>query len=403
MSTQQTVTSRAIAAPRAAALLLAHWAWLLGCAACALTAAWAGVPIAPLTGAAALAATPALAGFVLLPWVARRRVAAGLLLVWGVSALGLTAGTGGVNSALAMMFVVPPSLALALGRRWAPEAGAVCVLGYALAAALSASTSGASLAPFPEIMAVLSLAMAAALMALGQNPGTAPGDPGDAGRRIAEVSHELRTPLTHILGFSEMIERRIFGELNERYVEYAGLIRKSGNHLLALVNDVLDLSRAESGRLEVERERFDVRAIIEEVVREAADAAEKKHIALAMVTPETPLMLNADPMAVRRMLINTLGNALKFTPEGGRVIVQAALQGGAVVLDTIDNGPGIAEDDRAKIGVAYERGSGGARAEGTGLGLSLVRALAGLHGGALSFHDAPGGGALVRIKLPETP
>lgn len=403
MSTQQTVITGPIAAPRAVALLLAHWGWLLGCAVCALATAAEGAPLAPLAAAAALAAAPALAAFFLAPWLGRRRVDAGLLLVWGVSALGLVAGTGGVNSALAMMFAVPPSLALALGRRWAPEAGAVCVLGYALAAALSASAPGSSLAPFPEIMAVLSLAMATALMALGQNPETAAGDADDAGRRIAEVSHELRTPLTHILGFSEMIERRIFGELNERYVEYAGLIRKSGNHLLALVNDVLDLSRAESGRFEVDRERFDVRAIIEEVVREAADTAEKKHITLAMVTPETPLMLNADPTAVRRMLINTLGNALKFTPEGGRVIVQAALQSGVVVLDTIDNGPGIAEDDRKKIGVAYERGSGGARAEGTGLGLSLVRALAALHGGALSFHDAPGGGALVRIKLPVTP
>lgn len=402
MSTQQTVTHQPIAVPRAAHLLWAHWAWLAGCAACA-GLAWAfGAPAAPLAGAAALAAAPAFAAFALAPWLGRRLVDLGLMAVWAWCAFGLTAGTGGVNSPFAMMLVVPSALALALGRPWAPEAAAAAVLGYAAAAALAVWRPGPDLSPFPETMAVVALALAGALMATLRRTGEG-GAGDDAGRRIAEVSHELRTPLTHILGFSEMIERKIFGELNERYVEYAGLIRKSGNHLLALVNDVLDLSRAESGRFELERERFDVRAIMEEVVRDAADAAQRRRIALAMVTPETPIMLSADPVAVRRMLINTLGNALKFTPEGGRVIVRAGVQGGALVLDTIDNGPGIPESDRAKIGVAYERGSGGARAEGTGLGLSLVRALAGLHGGALSFHDAPGGGALVRITLPLTP
>ncbi|MEZ6024257.1 MAG: ATP-binding protein [Hyphomonadaceae bacterium] len=100
------------------------------------------------------------------------------------------------------------------------------------------------------------------------------------------------------------------------------------------------------------------------------------------------------------MLINTVGNAIKFTPEGGRVMVTAAAAESALVLEPIDNGPGIPEAERETLGQEFERGSGGAKAEGTGLGLALVRALAGLHGGALSFHEAPGGGALVRITLP---
>jgi cell cycle sensor histidine kinase DivJ len=135
-------------------------------------------------------------------------------------------------------------------------------------------------------------------------------------------------------------------------------------------------------------------------VRLSIDGAEKKQIQLGMVTPETPLLVHADARAVKRMLINTVGNAIKFTPEGGRVMVVAEPRDGVLVLDTIDNGPGIPEEDREKLGQAYERGSGGARAEGTGLGLALVRALATLHRGALSFHDAPGGGALVRVTLP---
>jgi cell cycle sensor histidine kinase DivJ len=219
-------------------------------------------------------------------------------------------------------------------------------------------------------------------------------------RRVAEVSHELRTPLTHILGFSEMIERQIFGEVGARYVEYAGLIRKSGAHLLGLVNDLLDLSRIDAGKFELQFGVFDVRVVIEDIVRLSVDSAEKKQIALGMLTSETPLNVRADDRAVKRMLINTVGNAIKFTPEGGKVIVQAAAANGALQIDTIDNGPGIPADERETLGNAYERGSGGARAEGTGLGLSLVRALAELHGGGLSFHDAPGGGALVRITLP---
>ena len=100
------------------------------------------------------------------------------------------------------------------------------------------------------------------------------------------------------------------------------------------------------------------------------------------------------------MLTNIVANAVKFTPEGGRVQVSASVQAGALVLEVADSGPGIAEDERARLGAPYERGVAGANAPGAGLGLSLVRALAGLHGGALSFHTAAGGGALVRISLP---
>ncbi|HRP10641.1 MAG TPA: HAMP domain-containing sensor histidine kinase, partial [Terricaulis sp.] len=280
---------------------------------------------------------------------------------------------------------------------WTAGAGAVAVLAYAAAAGLATLAPAPALGAFPEMAAAAALALAAALMALAQaRPKAAPA----MGERIAEVSHELRTPLTHILGFSEMIERQIFGPVSERYVEYAGLIRKSGGHLLGLVNDLLDLSKMDAGRYEIEREQFDARAIVEEVVRLSADAAAKKQIALGMTTPEAPLNVSADPRALRRILINTLGNALKFTPEGGRVIIAAAAEEGALLLDTIDNGPGIPEAERERLGQAFERGAGVERIEGAGLGLSLVRALAALHGGALSFHDAPGGGALVRVRLP---
>ncbi len=313
-------------------------------------------------------------------------------------AVGLCAGSGGALSPLAASFAIAPALALALRRRWAPEAGAAAVLGYAAAAALALTSPAPSLGPLPELLSVGAIAFAAGLMALGQGGG---GERAQAtGQRIAEVSHELRTPLTHILGFAEMIERQVFGELGARYVEYAGLIRRSGNHLLELVNDLLDLSKIEAGRYELDLAEFDVRAIVEEVVRLSLDSAEKKQVALGMVTPEAALIVRADERALRRMLINIVGNALKFTPEGGRVMAIARVEDNALVLEASDTGPGIPEAERETLGHAYERGSGGARAEGTGLGLAMVRALAALHGGALSFHDAPSGGALVRITLP---
>lgn len=399
MSTKSAVTIPAKAAPRPFGIVLALWAWAIGVVFVGIVSALNGAKIGPLAVASALALAPSFTGFMLLPRLGSRWGALSFICVWLLTAIGLISGTGGAGSPLTATLLIAPAAALALGRPWAPEAGAAAVLGFALAAFLAGMEARADLGPFPETLAVVAIAFAAGLMALSREA------PAQArtqvmGERIAEVSHELRTPLTHILGFSEMIERQIFGELSERYVEYAGLIRKSGTHLLGLVNDLLDLSRIDAGRYEVETGDFDVRGVVEEVVRLSIDGAEKKQIQLGMVTPDAPLWVHADARAVKRMLINTIGNAIKFTPEGGRVLVVAEARDGALMLDTIDNGPGIPEEDREKLGQAYERGSGGARAEGTGLGLALVRALATLHRGTLSFHDAPGGGALVRVTLP---
>ena len=351
-----------------------------------------------LAGAVALGLAPAVGALILLPRLNHPVAAAGVIAVWLVTACGLVAGSGGAASPLAVMFAIGPAWALAVGRRWAPEAGAAAVLAYALSVWLARFSGGESLGAFPETLAVIALMLLAGLMAISQQRQQQHG--ADAFARLAEVSHELRTPLTHILGFSEMIERKIFGDLGDRYAEYAGLIRKSGLHLLSLVNDLLDMSKIEAGRYELQKVAFDARAVVEEVVRLSADSAAKKEIALGMLTPDQPLIVNADDRALKRMLINVVGNAIKFTPAGGRVMVSLIVQDRAVVLETSDNGPGIPEHERETLGRPYQRGSAGAHAEGTGLGLSLVRALAGLHGGELSFHDAPGGGALVRITLP---
>jgi cell cycle sensor histidine kinase DivJ len=353
--------------------------------------------------ATALAIAPALSTLILLPQLGRRGTALVVLATWMLAAIGLLAGSGGALSPLAVLFVLPPVLALALGRRWTAEAGAASLLAYAAGAGLALLMPApvVLLGPFPEILGVITLATIAALLALIQARAPETPLPNDAlAQRVAEVSHELRTPLTHILGFAELIETQIFGPIGERYVEYAGLIRRSGSQLLELVNDHLDVSRIEAGKYELDLEEFDARAIVDEVVRMSSDSAARKSIALSAWTPSEPLMVRADVRALRRMLINTVGNALKFTPEGGRVIVAAKAAGEMLVLETIDSGPGISAADRARLGQAYERSARDADIEGAGLGLSLVRAMSGLHGGALSFHDAPGGGALVRIELP---
>jgi signal transduction histidine kinase len=398
VSTQTAVTTPAKAAPRVVLLAWACWLWLAGVSGTAALAFFNGAEPRSLAWAAALAIAPAFTSFMLLPRLGGKWAALSLLLVWLLSTIGLIAGTGGAASPLTAMLLVAPALALAIKRPWAAELGAGAVLGFAVAALLALGEPAHALGPFPETLSVVAIALAAGLMALSRHE-PAPREQA-MGARIAEVSHELRTPLTHILGFSEMIERQLFGEIGGRYVEYAGLIRKSGAHLLGLVNDLLDLSKIEAGRYEIVREEFDVRGVIEDVVRVSIDAAEKKQIALGMVTPEAPLLVHADARAVTRMLINTIGNAIKFTPEGGKVVVSASVVDGALRLDTLDNGPGFPEGERDKLGQAFERGSGGARAEGTGLGLALVRALCDLHGGTMSLLDAPGGGALVRVVLP---
>lgn len=384
--------------PDAVTIALALWAWLAASVLVALAAWAAGAEIAPLGEALALAIAPALGGFVLLPVLGGWVGAAALMLVWALAVMGLVAGSGGALSPLVAAFAIVPAWTGVLRRGWAAEAGAVSVLGYAAASGLSLldTEPAAPLGAFPEAMAVVSLGFAAALLAVAHRRGRR----GSMAYELAGVSHDLRTPLTHILGFSEMIERRMFGDLGERYVEYAGLIRQSGAHLLEVVNDVLDLSKIGAGKFELDLAEFDARDVADEVVRMAVDSATRKSIVLGLTTPGAPLRVRGDVVALRRILINTLGNAVKFTPQGGRVLLAARAEGGSAIFETSDTGPGFSRRERGELGGAFSRGAHAAGAEGAGLGLALVRALAELHGGALELRDAPGGGALVRVSLP---
>jgi len=220
-------------------------------------------------------------------------------------------------------------------------------------------------------------------------------------RFLANMSHELRTPLNAIMGFADMMRQRIFGPLPGKYVEYADLIHDAGAHLLDLINDVLDMSKIEASKYELALEEFDAREPVAAALRLLRVQADESGVQLRGLLPAEALEVNADRRAVKQIVINLVSNALKFTPRGGLVTVSLAAVGQAVELSVADTGIGIAEDDLARLGRPYEQaGDASHQAQGTGLGLSLVRAFAELHGGEMAIESRLGEGTAVTVRLP---
>jgi cell cycle sensor histidine kinase DivJ len=220
-------------------------------------------------------------------------------------------------------------------------------------------------------------------------------------RFLANMSHELRTPLNAIIGFSDIMRSRLFGPMPERYAEYSGLIHESGGHLLDLINDVLDMSKIEADRYELSREPFDAREAVSAALRLTRLQADTAKIALRGVLPPGPLEVNADRRALKQIVLNLVSNSLKFTPTGGQVNVLARQQGAMLELIVADTGVGIAPADLERLGRPYEQAGGmEQRQQGTGLGLSLVRAFAELHGGKMVIKSILGEGTVVTVLLP---
>jgi cell cycle sensor histidine kinase DivJ len=222
-------------------------------------------------------------------------------------------------------------------------------------------------------------------------------------RFLANMSHELRTPLNAIIGFSEILTRELFGRLGEdRYRDYARLIHESGEHLLSVVNEILDMSKIEAGKFSIVAEPFDVGNLVRSCAEIMRHTAEQKSIQLTTeVEPDLPELV-ADKRACKQMLLNLLSNALKFTPDSGQVKATVHLQGGMMELAVTDNGIGISPEDLPKLGnpfvqaqMSYNRDF-----EGAGLGLSVVKGLVGLHGGRLEIESEFGSGTVVKILLP---
>jgi two-component system, cell cycle sensor histidine kinase DivJ len=220
-------------------------------------------------------------------------------------------------------------------------------------------------------------------------------------RFLANMSHELRTPLNAIIGFSDIMRTRLFGDLSSRYGEYAELIHESGQHLLDLINDVLDVSKIEADRYELRPETFDVREVANASLRLMRQQADDAGLRLRGVLPAAPLEVSADRRALKQIILNLISNALKFTPSGGSVTVSFAAVAGALDIVVADTGVGIAPEDLARLGRPFEQaGDAADRMRGTGLGLSLVRAFARLHGGELSLESRLGEGTAATVRLP---
>ncbi len=223
-------------------------------------------------------------------------------------------------------------------------------------------------------------------------------------RFLAAVSHELRTPLNAIIGFSDMLLHEMFGGFSDpRQKEYVGLISQSGQHLLSVVNAILDVSKIESGSYAIAPEPFrlaDAAAMCLSMVQTQAGA---KAIEIATSIPDDLGDVTADCRAVQQMMINLLSNAVKFTPDNGRVILSAFAAGTNLTIEVSDNGIGMDAADLERIGRPFTQVQNELtrQYEGTGLGLSLVKGLVALHGGAMSIESAPGRGTSVRITLPD--
>ncbi len=220
---------------------------------------------------------------------------------------------------------------------------------------------------------------------------------------LANMSHELRTPLNAIIGFSELMERQIFGALgNARYQEYAKLIHDSGGHLLELINSVLDMSKIEAGKFELYEEMFDLEEVTQSSMRFVKLAAERSGVALTIEIAPGARRIFADRRAVKQILVNLLSNGVKFTPRGGQVSLSARPGEKGVEIIVRDTGTGISKSDLEKLGKPFEQAENAITRgkEGTGLGLALVKSLAVMHGGDAVLESALGVGTMVRVRLP---
>jgi signal transduction histidine kinase len=219
---------------------------------------------------------------------------------------------------------------------------------------------------------------------------------------LANMSHELRTPLNAVIGFSEVLQDQLFGDLNDKQAEYVADIHSSGRHLLALINDILDLSKIEAGRMELQVSDFALSEVLQNSSALSRERANRLGVSLALEVEPSIGVITADERMLKQVLFNLLTNALKFTARGGHVNVTARGDGDGVVVSVRDDGVGIAEADQARIFEEFQQVGTSNWQEGTGLGLALSRRLVELHGGLLRVESESGKGSTFTFNLPRT-
>jgi signal transduction histidine kinase len=220
---------------------------------------------------------------------------------------------------------------------------------------------------------------------------------------LASMSHELRTPLNAVIGFSDVLLERLFGELNEKQAEYIEDIRGSGRHLLELLNDILDLSKVEAGEMRLELERTSLREALEHGIGMIGERAARQGVSLRLEIADDVDIIVADRLRLKQVLLNLLTNAVKFTPSGGSVEARAERVGDEVRVSVEDTGVGITESDQARIFEAFQQGrrDASASAEGTGLGLTLSKRIVELHGGRIWVKSRVGHGSTFTFSIPD--
>jgi signal transduction histidine kinase len=218
---------------------------------------------------------------------------------------------------------------------------------------------------------------------------------------LANMSHELRTPLNAIIGFSEVLTERMFGELNEKQEEYLKDIYASGQHLLSLINDILDLSKIEAGRMELDLTDFHLPTALDNALTLVRERAGRRGIALHMNVDDRLGQIQADERKIRQVVLNLLSNAIKFTQEGGRIEVAAVPKDGLVEVSVTDTGVGIAPEDQETVFEEFRQvGTADKKVEGTGLGLALSRKFIELHGGRIWVTSQVGAGSTFTFTIP---
>lgn len=244
------------------------------------------------------------------------------------------------------------------------------------------------------------LAAAAAAKASAESASRAKSD------SLAVLSHELRTPLNSILGFAGIIEAQTFGPAgSERYIDYARDIRKSGEHLLGVINNILDLSKIESGRMELNEELVNLLVVMSDAANLFLEQASDQGVTMKTALPRSLPVLKADPRLIRQMLINLISNALRYTRRGGWIELTADRnEQGGITLAVADTGVGIAPEDVSRILKPHQTSGKpiGTSARGTGLGLPLVKSLIELHGGTFHLESTPSSGTVVSLRFPRT-
>ena len=218
---------------------------------------------------------------------------------------------------------------------------------------------------------------------------------------LASMSHELRTPLNAVIGFSEVLIDRLFGELNERQDDYLHDILNSGRHLLELLNDILDLSKVEAGKMEVDAAPFSVHAAVNSTISLVRERAVLHGIDLSLELAEIDDIVDSDELRFKQVMLNLLSNAVKFTPDGGHVVVRVFQQHDEIAFTVTDDGIGIPPEDRDRIFESFQQGRRGmSKEEGTGLGLTLCRRIIGLLGGRMWLESEVGTGSTFGFTIP---